>query len=60
MTMSKAFPILQEQAARLPHSLEPDGYRFWIRSTVQSSPETMRQPPSALWQSPTELQMSAL
>ena len=46
--------------ARVPHSLEPDGYRFWIRSTAQSSPETMRQHPSALWQSPTELQMSAL
>ncbi len=47
MTMSKVFPILQEQAVRLPHSLEPDGYRFWIRSTVQSSPETMRQHQSA-------------
>ena len=34
--------------------------RFWIRSTVQSSPETMRQHQSALWQSLTELQMSAL
>ena len=47
--------ILPEPDVNLRHSLEPDGYLFWIRSRAEYRPETMRRHPSASWRSPTEL-----
>ena len=59
--VTRSFRSWREQAVRLPHSLEPAGYRYLDQiDGAETGSETMRQHQSALWQSPTELQMSVL